>query len=222
MQAVIVYNGGNLKMEITLYIDKYRNLRLDLFRWRYEVNFVYKIILALSFACLTGLLAQFRFYIPGTPVPVTGQVFGVMLAGVLLGTWGGISQIMYLGIGAAGVPWFAGLNGGIGYLAGPTGGYIIGFVLAAFFIGHIVDKYIKSRKFLSMMTLMLFATFVLIYIPGLIQFYIWTGESIGLIELFTLCVLPFIAADFIKAVIAAGIANIITPKRAYGPEVDVK
>lgn len=209
-------------MEITLYINKYRNLRLDLFRWRYEVNFIYKVVLALSFACLTGLLAQFRFYIPGTPVPVTGQVFGVMLAGVLLGVWGGFSQIMYLGIGAAGVPWFAGLNGGIGYIAGPTGGYIIGFILAAFFIGYIVDKYIKSRNFLSMMTLMLFATFVLIYIPGLIQFYIWTGETIGLIELFTLCVLPFIAADFFKAVIAAGIANIITPKRAYGPEVDVK
>jgi biotin transport system substrate-specific component len=129
---------------------------------------------------------------------------------------------MYLGIGAAGVPWFTGLNSGIGYLAGPTGGYIIGFVLAAFFIGYIVDKYINFRKLFSMIMLMLFSTFILIYIPGLIQFYIWTGGTIGLMELFTLCVIPFIAADFIKAVIAAGIANIITPKKAYGPEPNVK
>ena len=97
-------------MEINMYIDRYKNVRLNLFKWRYELNFVYKLILALSFACLTGLLAQLRFYIPGTPVPVTGQVFGVILAGVLMGTWGGISQVMYIGIGAAGVPWFAGFN----------------------------------------------------------------------------------------------------------------
>jgi biotin transport system substrate-specific component len=208
-------------MEINMYIDKYKDARLNLFKWRYELNFVYKLILALSFACLTGLLAQLRFYIPGTPVPVTGQVFGVILAGILMGTWGGISQIMYIGIGAAGVPWFAGLNGGIGYIAGPTGGYLAGFILAAFFIGFIVDRYLKSRKFFSMMLLMFFSTFILIYIPGLIYLYIYTGTILGVTELLTMCVLPFIAADFIKAVIAAGIATSITPKASYAKEVDI-
>ena len=208
-------------MEINMYIDRYKDARLNLFKWRYELNFVYKLILALSFACLTGLLAQLRFYIPGTPVPVTGQVFGVILAGVLMGTWGGISQLMYIGIGAAGVPWFAGLNGGIGYIAGPTGGYLVGFILAAFFIGFIVDRYLKSRKFFSMMLLMFFSTFVLIYIPGLIYLYIYTGTIFGFTELLTMCVLPFIAADFVKAVIAAGIATGITPKRSYAKEVDI-
>jgi biotin transport system substrate-specific component len=208
-------------MEINMYVDRYKNARLNLFKWRYELNFVYKIILALNLACLTGLLAQVRFYIPGTPVPVTGQVFGVMLAGILLGTWGGISQIMYLGIGAAGVPWFAGFNGGIAYIAGPTGGYLVGFILAAFFIGFIVDRYLKSRKFFSMMLLMLFATFFLIYTPGLIYLYFWFGSSLGLIELLTMCVVPFIAADLVKAVIAAGIATTITPKASYGREVDI-
>ena len=208
-------------MEINMYIDRYKDARLNLFKWRYELNFVYKLILALSFACLTGLLAQLRFYIPGTPVPVTGQVFGVMMAGVLMGTWGGISQVMYIGIGAAGVPWFAGFNSGIGYLAGPTGGYLVGFILAAFFIGFIVDRYLKSRKFFSMMLLMFFSTFVLIYIPGLIYLYIYTGTILGVIELLTMCVLPFIAADFVKAVIAAGIATSITPKASYAKEVDI-
>lgn len=208
-------------MEINMYIDRYKDARLNLFKWRYELNFIYKLILALSFACLTGLLAQLRFYIPGTPVPVTGQVFGVILAGILMGTWGGISQIMYIGIGAAGVPWFAGLNGGMGYIAGPTGGYLAGFILAAFFIGFIVDRYLKSRKFFSMMLLMFFSTFILIYIPGLIYLYIYTGTILGVTELLTMCVLPFIAADFVKAVIAAGIATTITPKVSYAKEIDI-
>ena len=208
-------------MEINMYIDRYKDAKLNLFKWRYELNFVYKLILALSFACLTGLLAQLRFYIPGTPVPVTGQVFGVILAGVLMGTWGGISQIMYIGIGAAGVPWFAGLNGGIGHIAGPTGGYLAGFILAAFFIGFIVDRYLKSRKFFSMMLLMFFSTFILIYIPGIIYLYIYTGTILGVTELLTMCVLPFIAADLVKAVIAAGVATSITPKASYAREVDI-
>ena len=208
-------------MEINMYVDRYKNVRLNLFKWRYELSFVYKIVLALGLACLTGLLAQIRFYIPGTPVPLTGQVFGVILAGVLLGTLGGISQILYLGIGAVGVPWFAGFSGGLAYLvATPTLGYLLGFIIAAFFIGFIVDRYLKSRKFLSMTLLMLFTTFVLIYVPGLIYYYFWFGSSLGLIELLTMCVLPFIAVDIVKAVLAAGIATTITPKTSYGREVD--
>lgn len=204
-----------------MYLNKYQEIKLNLFKWRYELNFVYKLILAFCFACLTGLLAQFRFYIPGTPVPVTGQVFGVILSGVLIGTWGGVSQLMYIGIGAAGIPWFAGFNYGLGYILGPTGGYLLGFILAAFFIGIVVDRYLKSRKFLSMLLLMFFSTFVLIYLPGVIYLYIVTGTIFSITELFTMCVLPFIAADFVKAVIAAGIATCITPKASYGREIDI-
>ena len=207
-------------MEINLYINKYREIRYNFFKWRYELDVLYKISLAFFFACITGLLAQIRFYLPGTPVPVTGQVFGVILSGVLLGVWGGVSQLMYLGIGAVGVPWFAGFNSGFAYLAGPTGGYIIGFIFAAFFIGYIVDKYMRSRNFLNMFAIMFFSTFVLIYLPGLTMFYFWTGASIGIFELLKICVIPFIAADIIKAVIAATIATSFTPKRAYGREVD--
>lgn len=207
-------------MEINMYIDKYRNARLNLYKWRYELNFVYKILLALSFACLTGFLAQVRFYIPGTPVPVTGQVFAIMLAGVMLGMWGGVSQVMYLGIGAAGVPWFAGFNSGLVYMTGPTGGYLVGFILAAFFIGYMVDRYVKSRKIIGMTALMMFSTFALIYIPGVIWFYFWSGATFGFVELLTLCVIPFIAADLVKAIIAAGIATSITPKTSYANEFD--
>ena len=207
-------------MEIIMYINKYKNLRYSFFKWRFELDVVYKISLALTFALLTGVLAQFRFYLPGTPVPVTGQVFGVILAGVILGKWGGISQCMYVGIGAAGIPWFAGFNSGLIYMTGPTGGYLIGFIIAAFFIGFVVDRFIRSRNFVGMLGLMLFSTFALIYIPGLIRLYLWMGGSVGFWELLTMAVMPFIAADVIKATIAAGIAYGITPKSAYGREID--
>jgi len=205
-------------MEITMYMDKYKHARYNFFKWRYELDLLHKVSLAFGFACLTGLLAQFRFYLPGSPVPVTGQTFAVILAGILLGRWGGISQGMYAGIGAMGVPWFAGLNGGIGYMAGPTGGYIIGFILAAFFLGYFVDKYIRSRSFFNMLALMLFANFVLIYVPGLIQLYLWMGTSIGIWELLMIGMMPFIVGDLIKVVTAAAVTKVITPKRAYGGE----
>jgi biotin transport system substrate-specific component len=207
-------------LPINININKYRDLRYNFFKWRYELNLLNKMMLAIFFACLTGLFAQIRFFIPGIPVPVTGQVFGVFLAGILLGTWGGFSQIMYLGIGAAGLPWFAGYGGGLSYILGPTGGYLVGFILAAFFIGYAIDRYVKSRRLLPMFLLMLFSTFILIYLPGLIYFYIWSGGIFGLGELIMMCVIPFIAADFIKAIIAVLIATGVTPKIAYGQEVD--
>jgi len=54
---------------------------------------------------------------------------------------------MYVGLGVAGVPWFNGGTGGVSAIAGPTGGYLIGFVLAALFLGYVVDRYAKNEKF---------------------------------------------------------------------------
>jgi biotin transport system substrate-specific component len=207
-------------MELPMYIDKYKKVRYNYFHWRYELNIVYKISLAFCFACLTGILAQLRFYLPGTPVPITGQVFVVLLAGVLLGKYGGLSQFMYVGLGAFGVPWFTGFNAGFAYIAGPTGGYLIGFIIAAFFIGFVVDRFIRSRNFFSMFSLMLFSTFFLIYIPGLIHLYLWMGSSISFFNLLTIAVFPFIVADMIKTIIVTIIATGITPKIAYGKEID--
>lgn len=199
--------------------------KYELFRWRYELSLPKKLALAIGIAGLTGLLAQARIPLPWSPVPITGQTFAALLAGVLLGRWwGGISLAIYAGLGAAGVPWFSGWSGGVGYLAGPTGGYIIGFTLAALFIGHFTDTYIRSRSFLSMLAIMLFANFVLIYVPGLLQLRLWlksvTGEPVTFTTLLKMGAIPFVPGDITKAVMAAAIAGGITPKVAYNGEVD--
>ncbi len=193
--------------------------KLDVFRWRCALGIPMKLALALGFAAITGLLAQVRLPLPWSPVPITGQTFGVLLAGVMLGRWwGGISMALYMTIGAAGVPWFNGAVGGLAVLAGPTGGYLFGFVLAALFLGHFTDKYVRSRSFVSMLGLMLFADFVLIFAPGLAQLGLWLhlveGLPAGVGPLLAMGLFPFIVGDVTKIVIAAAIARAATPKRA--------
>jgi biotin transport system substrate-specific component len=206
-------------------VARINRAKLDVFRWRYELSIPKKLTLALGVAILTGLLAQLRFYLPWSPVPLTGQTFGVLLAGVMLGTWwGGISMALYAGLGAAGVPWFQGMSGGMAYLAGPTGGYIVGFILAALFLGYFTDKYVRARSFVSMLALMLFASFALVYGPGLLHLGFWVnlvkGEPVSFGGLLMMGAVPFIAGDITKAVAAALIARSITPKTSYGKEVD--
>ena len=206
-------------MEITARISQ---TKYDVFRWRYELSIPKKLWLALGIACLTGLLAQVRFMIPWSPVPITGQTFAVLLAAVLLGRWwGGVSMALFAGLGFAGVPWFSGWASGLV----PTGGYIIGFILAALFLGYFTDKYVRSRSFFSMLVLMLFANFILIYVPGLI----WLGQWLKMVPgtpadsfpaLLGMGLVPFIAGDITKAVLAAAIARGVTPKQAYNGEVD--
>jgi biotin transport system substrate-specific component len=209
-------------MAIAARINQYK---YDVFRLRYELSVPKKLALAVGMACLIGLLAQIRIVLPWSPVPVTGQTFAVLLAGVLLGRWwGGTSLAIYAGLGAAGLPWFSGWSGGVGYLAGPTGGYIIGFILAALFLGYFTDTFIRSRSFLSMLVLMLFANFILIYVPGLLQLGLWAnlvrGEPATFATLLGMGAVPFIAGDVTKAVVAAAIARGVTPKLAYNGEVD--
>ncbi len=204
-------------MELVASINQ---VKYDYFRWRYELSIPWKLVLALSVAGAIGLLAQVRFPIPWSPVPITGQTFGVLLAGVLLGRWwGGISLGIYGGLGIAGIPWFTGMSSGLG----ATGGYIIGFILAALFLGYFTDKYIRARSFTSMLGLMLVANFVIIYVPGLIWLGLWMNTTVGVESIGAVLALgaaPFIVGDITKAVLAALAARGMTPKKAYNDEAD--
>ncbi|MFW3145789.1 MAG: biotin transporter BioY [Thermoplasmatota archaeon] len=196
------------------YSSKYMEKIARFHRWRNELELVDKVMLALGFAVLTGLLAQVRFVFPFSPVPITGQTFAVLLAGMVLGRWGGASMAMYVGIGAAGIPWFTNGMGGLSALTGATGGYLLGFILAASFIGYMTERHVRSRKVAYLIPMLLFANFVLIFLPGLLVLNIWWGEFIGpitLVKLLSVGFVPFIAGDLIKIAAAAGLAKFILP-----------
>jgi len=204
---------------------EYEKIRYGVFKWRYELATVNKIILAFLVASLTGAAAQIRIPLPFTPVPITGQTFAVLLSGMILGRcYGGLSQLFYVGLGIAGVPWFSGWRGGVSHLVGPTGGYIIGFILAALFVGYFTERYIKFRYFLPSLFIMVVANFLFIHGFGLLHLYLWSllvkKAPVSFSTLLMMGTLPFIPGDIIKATGAALLTEGITPKRAYNGEID--
>lgn len=201
-------------------IDVYRKKRFSYYQWRIQSTFAEKLALAGGLACLTGLLAQVKFFLPWTPVPIVASQLGVILAAVLLGKrWGGISMIIYALGGAAGIPWFSGFQGGVTALAGPTGGYILGFILAALFMGNLFDAKVESRRLLPLLGAILFAQLILVYIPGLIHLSLWlkfvNGQETTLVSVLWMGYIPFIIGDIFKSLIAAGLAKAIIPMEKY-------
>lgn len=97
------------------------------------------MIVTALFAAIIGVLAQITIPLP--LVPITGQTLAIGLAATILGArYGTVSVLVYLGLGAVGVPVFAGMSGGIGVLFGPTGGFLFGFIPTAFVIGYYLEK----------------------------------------------------------------------------------
>src|SRR5437899_7752418 len=103
-----------------------------------EVRPLVRILLVIGFALLTCAGAKITIPLPFTRVPATLQTLPVLLAGALLGARAGAaSQALYVGLGIAGLPVFALPGTGPGYLLGPTGGFLVGFVVAAFVTGQV-------------------------------------------------------------------------------------
>ena len=97
--------------------------------------------LVIGFALLTAAAAQVRISLPFTPVPITGQTFAVLLAGASLGSMaGGASQLLYVALGAVGLPFYADGTSGWEVVQGATGGYLIGFLAAAVLVGWLADR----------------------------------------------------------------------------------
>ena len=98
--------------------------------WVEKGSLARNLFLSLGFAIVTALSAQIRIVIPISPVPITGQTFVVLLAGLVLGsTFGAVSMLMYLFIGMSGLPFFSAGVAGLAILKSPTIGYIVGFFL---------------------------------------------------------------------------------------------
>jgi biotin transport system substrate-specific component len=198
-------------MAVGTYVERYRTWRFEAFQWRDELSVTRKVALALGMACLTGLLAQVRIPLGFTPVPITGQNFAVLASGVMLGSWfGALSMLFYLAIGACGLPWFAGGHGGIDYLAhSPTLGYLFAFVVVAFLIGRLTEKYLSLRGFWGQLWLMLTGMLIILAIGAS---YLALTLHTTFDETMTMGVLPFLVGDMFKAALVAGTAAAILPK----------
>jgi len=157
------------------------------------------VILILLGGLFVAALAQIEIPLPFTPVPITGQTFGVLLAGAALGSKrGAASLISYLVFGTIGLPFFAGGAHGLNVLIGATGGYLVGFVIAAYVIGLLAERGLE-RNFLTSIIPFLIGT-VIIYICGITWLSVVLGSfSQALAAGFT----PFLIGDAIKLIAAS-------------------
>lgn len=155
------------------------------------------VVLVVGAAALTGVAAQIA--IPLWPVPVTLQTLTVLLAGAALGPLrGGLSMGLYLVAGAAGVPWFAEQNSGLGFV---TLGYVVGFVVAATLVGWLARRG-ADRTFRRTIGAMVAGNLV-IYAIGVP--YLALALGIGLVDAIGLGMTPFLIGDALKILLAAGL-----------------
>ena len=160
----------------------------------------YNVMLVLAGSVLIAASAQAAVHLPFTAVPITGQTFAVLLLAGLLGAQRGVATVLaYLGEGAIGLPVFANGGAGAAYLAGPTGGYLIGFVAAAWIVGRLAQRG-WDRRFVTTAAAMTFGT-VAIFLCGMS----WYAVFVGPLQVFAGGLLPFLPGGIVKIVLAAAL-----------------
>jgi biotin transport system substrate-specific component len=165
-------------------------------------NRLRRLIYASMFGALTAIGAY--IIIPLPPVPITLQTLFLNLAAALLGgPLAALSQIVYILLGIIGLPVFAGGKSGLGVLLGPTGGYLAGFVIAAYVVGRLV-KLKRNPGFLMTFTAMM-AGMLVIYVCGVFQLSLVAKLTFA--KAVTVGVTPFLAGDVLKVVLAALISE---------------
>lgn len=161
----------------------------------------YDMICAAVFAVLMAVCSWIS--IP-TIVPFTMQTFALFLTmGVLGGKRSTFTVVIYILLGAAGIPVFAGFTGGAGVLLGTTGGYIIGFLLGTVLLWILESIFGQTRRI--RLAAMVFAM-ILYYVFGTVWFmavYARSAEPAGLFAVLSWCVFPFILPDLLKLGLAA-------------------
>ncbi len=154
--------------------------------------------LVAGFSLLIALSAQVAIPLPFTPVPLTLQTMVVLATGALLGSKRGAAAVLaYLAEGAAGLPVFSMGRAGIAHMLGPTGGYLIGFILAAFLCGLLSEKGWDRKGWTAFAGLLI--SDIVLFVPGVI----WLGAYTGFSSAIVLGALPFVAADVVKCALSA-------------------
>jgi biotin transport system substrate-specific component len=164
------------------------------------------VVLVVAFALLTAALAQWELKLSFTPVPITGQTLGVLLAGGVLG-WqrGAASQLLYWAFGLIGLPFYAGGDGGWTNGTGATMGYFVGFIVAAGVIGYLAERK-QDRNLASSWSAMALGS-IIIYVFGAgwlahkLNLPIATGDTNAL----SLGVTPFLIGDIVKLALAGAL-----------------
>jgi biotin transport system substrate-specific component len=155
-------------------------------------------VLVVGFALLTALMAQVVIPLWFTPVPITGQTFSVLLAGATLG-WraGAASMALYVALGAVGLPFYAEAEGGWQAATGTTGGYLLGFVVAAALVGHLAERQ-QDRTVVTAIPAFLAGTVVYLFgVPWLAN-----ELNVGATRAMELGMVPFVVGDLAKVVLA--------------------
>ena len=146
-----------------------------------------------------ALLAQIALPIPGSPVPVTGQTLGVLLIGASYGSRLGLATFLtYLLVGFAGAPVFADGASGLSRLSGPTGGYLVGMLVATYLVGALAGRR-WDQRLQSAITAMLLGN-VVIFSFGLFWLHNYTDKSWA--WTFSAGLTPFIIGEVLKIAIA--------------------
>lgn len=160
------------------------------------------LALVVSGALLTALCAQLELPLPGNPVPISGQTFAVLLCGAALGANRGAAALgLYLVLGAVGLPFYAGGDSGLEVVWGATGGYLVGFVIAAWVVGRLAEagmdrSPLKALPAFTVGSAIIFA----IAVPWLA-----VAADVSLTRAVELGVVPFIPGGIVKALAAAGL-----------------
>ncbi len=175
---------------ITTYIDGLRPKRLSP-----SLYSVYSVVVG---SIIIAACAQIALPLPFTPVPITGQSFAVILISILLGSKrGAATAVLYLTEGAVGLPFFAGASSGVGLFLGPTGGYLFGFIFAAYTAG-LLAEYKWDRSVGKAAAAMFFSSLIV-----LLHGTLWLSFFTGMGKAFQLGFLPFLPGDVIKTSIGA-------------------
>lgn len=161
-------------------------------------------------AAFTAVAAQIT--IPLAPVPFTFQVLAVILTGLLLGPrYGAIAQTVYVLVGAVGAPVFAGFAGGLGVIAGPTGGYLVSYPLAAAVAGLAAHATINAPRRKALWVGILWGTLGLTVIYAVGATWLAVISNLPPAVALAQGVLPFVVFDLIKVGLAAAVAVAAAP-----------
>jgi biotin transport system substrate-specific component len=170
---------------------------VDVLSPRQQRSWLLDAVLVVLFSAFVALTAQVE--IPLWPVPLTLQTLGVLFTGAVLGSRrGALALLLYLTEGALGLPVFAGGASGVGYMLGPTGGYLVGFVVAAGVVGWLAQRGWDRRLVWAAVAMVIGN--VIIYACGVAWLAVFLGDLWGAL---VKGMLLFVVGDLIKIAVAA-------------------